>query len=125
MAALATAISGLLSITSALTPNVPWRDSLLTTVEPGSAIALGHVLAAAGGVAQLVLAWGLLRGKRRAATATIAILCASAVVHLVKGLDYEESLVALALALLLYSNRGAFARGGTRARAGSWRPRSR
>jgi lysyl-tRNA synthetase, class II len=112
--AAATALSGLLSLVSAITPGVHWRESLLDTVEPGSAIALGHVLAAAAGLAQLVLAWGLLRGKRRAASATIAILCATAVVHLAKGLDYEESAVALALAGLLYVNRSAFVRGGDR-----------
>ena len=114
VAAGATALSGLLSLTSALTPGVPWRESLIATVEPGPAIALGHVLAAAAGVAQLVLSWGLLRRKRRAATVTIAILCASALVHAVKGLDYEESGVALALAALLYANREAFACGGDR-----------
>src|SRR6185312_7131687 len=102
--AAATALSGLLSLASAITPGVPWRESLLDTVEPGSAIALGHVLAAAAGIAQLVLAWGLLRGKRRAVSATIAILCAAAFVHLAKGLDYEESAVALGLAALLYLN---------------------
>jgi lysyl-tRNA synthetase class 2 len=114
VAVAATALSGLLSLTSAITPDVPWRHNLLSTVEPGPAMAFGHVLAAAGGLAQLVLAWGLMRRKRRAATATIAILCASALVHVAKGLDYEESAVALALAALLYVNRSAFARGGDR-----------
>ncbi len=114
VAVAATALSGLLSLTSAITPDVPWRHSLLSNVEPGPAMALGHVLAAAGGLAQLVLAWGLMRRKRRAATATIAILCASALVHVAKGLDYEESVVALALAALLFVNRSAFARGGDR-----------
>ena len=119
VAAGATAFSGLLGITSALTPNVPWRETLLSSVEPGPAIALGHVLALAMGVAQLVLARGLLRRKRRAADATIAILCAAALVHVLKGLDYEESGVALALAALLYWGRDAFScRGDRRLRPG-------
>ena len=114
VAAGATALSGLLGITSALTPNVPWREDLLSSVEPGSAMALGHVLALAMGVAQLVLARGLLRGKRRAAGATIVILCAAALVHALKGLDYEEGGLALALAALIYRSRDAFACQGDR-----------
>src|SRR5205807_5211188 len=44
-------------------------------------------------------------------TATVVLLVL-AVLNLVKGLDYEESLVALALAVLLSANRRAFRRGG-------------
>jgi lysyl-tRNA synthetase class 2 len=114
VAAAVTALSGLLSLISAITPDVGWRENLLNSVEPGQAIAFEHVLAAGAGLAQLVLAWGLMHRKRRAATATIAILCGSAVVHMAKGLDFEESAVALALAALLYVNRSAFGRGGDR-----------
>lgn len=115
-AAVAVALAGLLTVASAITPNLPWREHMLVTIEPGPAIALGHVLAAAAGVALTWLAWGLVRGKRRAANATMALLCASALLHTAKGLDYEEAGVALALALLLYLGRRGFVLGGDRPR---------
>jgi len=117
VAATAVALAGLLTVSSAITPNLPWREHVLVAIEPGPAIALGHVLAAAGGAALMWLALGLARGKRRACGATIAILLASALLHAAKGLDYEEAGVALALALLLYLGRDGFARGGDRPRA--------
>jgi lysyl-tRNA synthetase, class II len=112
LAALATVLAGVLSLVSALTPDVPWRRELLLRVEPGSAMGLGHVLAAACGIGLLLLGWGLLRGRRRAADIAIGVLLAVALIHAAKGLDYEESGVALALAGLLYANRSAFKRGG-------------
>src|SRR5947209_937606 len=94
VASFATALAGLLSLMSALTPDVPWRHALLLRVEPGSAISFEHVLAAAGGVALMLLGWGMLRGRRRAASAAIVALVALALVHTAKGLDYEEGGVA-------------------------------
>src|SRR4051794_18029000 len=99
--AAAVALSGLLTLSSAASPNVPWRQDALVQVEPGRAIALGHVLAAVAGVALLWLAVGLARGKRRAVTGAIVVLLASAALNLAKGLDYEEAAVALSLAVLL------------------------
>lgn len=117
VAATAVALAGLLTVSSAITPNLPWREAVLVSIEPGPAIALGHVFAAAGGAALVWLSFGLARGKRRALRATIVILCASALLNAVKGLDYEEASVALALAALLYFGRSGFVRGGDRPRA--------
>ena len=116
LAATAVALAGLLTTASAITPNVPWREHMLIDVEPGSAIALGHVLAAVAGIALVWLAVGIGRRKRRAVDATIVLLLASAALHLAKGLDYEEASTALALALVLWLGRSGFARGGGRAR---------
>ena len=117
LTASAVALAGLLTIASAVTPNVPWRQHALVAVERGSLIAFGHVLAAAAGVALVWLALKLARGNRRAANATIALLVASAFLHVAKGLDYEEAGVALALALLLYLGRPGSSHHGERARA--------
>lgn len=110
--ATATALSGLLAVASAVTPDVPGREAVLLAVESGGELTLGHVLAVAGGLAMLVLSWGLFRGKRRAADTTVVLLCLIAFVHVAKGLDYEESLTTLALAGLIFVGRGAFRRGG-------------
>ena len=111
-AGIATILAGALSIGSGITPDVPWRRQILLSFEPGSAARFGHVLAAAGGLCLLGLGWGIVRGRRRAARAATVVLLALAVIHALKGLDYEESLVAASLALLLYANRQAFRRGG-------------
>src|SRR3989440_5178722 len=109
---MATVLAGGLSVGSAITSDVPWRAQFLLEVEPSAARGLGHVLAAAGGVGLIYLGWGIIRGRRRAAQVASIVLVALAVVHAVKGLDYEESAVALTLAVLLQANRRAFRRGG-------------
>jgi lysylphosphatidylglycerol synthetase-like protein (DUF2156 family) len=112
-AGLATALVGALSVLSAVTPDVPWRRHLLLVVEPGSLMTLGHVLATFGGLCLVYVGWGILRGRRRAANVAIVVLGALALLHAAKGLDYEESAVALALAGLLYAARRSCTRGGS------------
>jgi lysyl-tRNA synthetase, class II len=116
IAAVATAVVGALSLLSAVTPDVPWRRHLLVSVEPGPVMALGHVLATLCGVALIYVGWGILRGRRRAVNVAIAILAALALLHAAKGLDYEESALALALAVLLYAARRSCTRGGAAGR---------
>jgi lysyl-tRNA synthetase class 2 len=109
-AATSTAMYGALTIVSALTDDVPWRHDLLLNVEPGPLMAAGHVLALGAGIALLYLARGMLDRRRRALDVTIVLLLLVALLHLVKGLDYEEALVALALAAVLACGRHAFTR---------------
>ncbi|HEY0516154.1 MAG TPA: phosphatidylglycerol lysyltransferase domain-containing protein [Solirubrobacteraceae bacterium] len=113
IAAVATGLVGALSVLSAVTPDVPWRRHLLLAVEPGPVIALEHVLATVSGLGLVYVGWGILRGKRRAANAAIVMLAGLAVLHAAKGLDYEESAVALALCALLYAARRSCNRGGS------------
>jgi lysyl-tRNA synthetase class 2 len=107
-----TIVVAVLSLASAITPDVPWRRELLLGVEPGPAMALGHVLTAVGGLAVAYLGWGILRGRRRAANLAIGALVVLALLHVAKGLDYEEAGVTLALAALIWANRRACHRGG-------------
>src|SRR4051794_34749438 len=112
IAAITTALVGALSLLSAVTPDVPWRRHLLLAVEPGPLMALGHVLATLGGLALIYVGWGILRGRRRAVNVAIVVLAALALLHAAKGLDYEESALALSLAVLLYLARRSCTRGG-------------
>ncbi len=114
--ALAVMVVGALSFLSAVTDDVPWRRHLLMAVESGPLLSLGHVLAAAGGLALIYLGWATLRRRRHAIDLVIVVLLALAFVHIAKGLDYEESGFALAVAALLYVNRRDCVRGGSRAR---------
>ena len=110
LAAASTAIYGLLTVLSAITTDVPRRHDLLLTVEPGSIIALGHVLALGAGIALVYLARQIMQRSRRAVDAAIALLVPVALLHLLKGLDYEEAGVALALAAVLARGRRACTR---------------
>lgn len=104
-AAMATALAGVLTLASTLSPNTSTRERLLTHVEPLWAQSIAHAAAAVGGVALLAVSLGVLRGRRRSAHAAVAVLCVLVIVHAAKGLDYEEALIALLLAVLL--RRGA------------------
>src|SRR3954470_9266820 len=99
LAALATALAGVVTLASSLSANEPGRQALLEAVEPGSAQSAAHALGAIGGLLVLWLAGGVLRGRRSAARAAVVVLGVLAVVHVAKGLDYEEATIALVLAL--------------------------
>ena len=92
-AGLTTIIAGALSFISAITPDAPWRREMLLSFEPGPAAGFAHLLAAAGGVGLVVLGWGIVRGRRRAARTAIVVLVILAALH-------------------LSANRRAFKRGG-------------
>jgi lysyl-tRNA synthetase, class II len=102
LAALATALAGVVTLASSLSPNEPGRQASLEAFEPGTAQSAAHALGAVGGLLTLWLALGVLRGRRPAARAAPVVLGVLVVVHLAKGLDYEEALIALVLAVALH-----------------------
>ncbi|HVX18126.1 MAG TPA: phosphatidylglycerol lysyltransferase domain-containing protein [Acidimicrobiales bacterium] len=106
--ALVAAVVGLVDLVSAVTPPVRARlravDDLLPLVVSQTAAAL-VVLA---GLALLLLARGLRRGHRTAWVAAIVLLWSSFLLHVVKGLDFEEGLVALVAGLFLLFNQRFF-----------------
>jgi lysyl-tRNA synthetase, class II len=102
LAALATALAGIVTLASSLSANEPGRQVLLEALEPGTAQSAAHALGVAGGLLTLWLALGVLRGRRSAARAAVVVLGLLAVVHMAKGLDYEEALIALGLAFALH-----------------------
>lgn len=109
----ATLLVALLTLVSALTPGEPWRDDLLTSVEPEMLLSLGHVVAALAGLVLIGLSRSMIRGTKRAVDITVVLLVAVAVLNMAKGLDYEEGALTLTLAALLVAGRGAFTRGTT------------
>ena len=110
LAAGSVAVYGLLTVLSAITADVPRRHDLLLSVEPGPIMALGHILAVGAGLALVYLARAILHRSRRAVDAVIVLLVPVALLHLLKGLDYEEAGVALALAAVLALGRRACTR---------------
>jgi lysyl-tRNA synthetase class 2 len=101
-AGLATALAAVLTLSSSLSPDAPGRQQLLESFEPDSARAAAHAAGVVGGIVLLALSAGVLRGRRKASHAAIVVLGVLAVVHAAKGLDYEEALIALALAAVLW-----------------------
>ena len=102
LASLATALAGVATIVSSLSPSAPARVRLLEGLEPDSAQAAAHAAGVLGGLATVWLALGVLQGRRSSGRAATVVLGVLALVHAAKGLDYEEALLGLAVALALH-----------------------
>jgi len=106
--ALLTGVMGVVNVLSAVTPTLSDRLHVLRQILPLEVRHGGHLTAALAGFALLLLSRSLWRRKRVAWFLTLGVLILSAVSHLVKGLDYEESVLALALAAWLWALRSDF-----------------
>lgn len=106
--ALLTGLMGAINVVSAVTPSLADRLRLLRQVSPLEIRYGGHLTAALAGFALLLLARALWRRKRVAWALTLVVLAVSVVSHMLKGLDYEESLLAAALAIWLLFLRPHF-----------------
>jgi lysylphosphatidylglycerol synthetase-like protein (DUF2156 family) len=102
------AAAGLLSIVSALTPEMSDRVQLVDGVLPPGVPEAARTLALALGLGAIWLSRGLARRKRRAWTLAIVLVALSALAHLAKGLDVEEAAVHLLLLALLWRARRQF-----------------
>src|SRR5579872_87432 len=106
--ALATALAGVMNIVSSLFPAFHWRYLLLRDMVPLHVINDSQVATVILGILLILLADGLLKRQRRAMRLTLILLLLSAVVNLTKGLDYEEALVCLGLAVAFFSQRNDY-----------------
>ncbi|MBW4474615.1 MAG: DUF2156 domain-containing protein [Stenomitos rutilans HA7619-LM2] len=106
--AMLTGLVGLVNLLSAVTPSVPERRALLELVFPFTVRAGGRIAAASAGFLLLLLATHLLRRKRIAWVLAVGILVQSIASNLIKGLDYEESLLAFVLLVQLLLMRPVF-----------------
>src|ERR1700733_6155263 len=107
-AAVAAAFVGLVNIASTLTPNVRWRGHLLLQYEPVQGMRLFHALALPAGAALLLVSPYLLKRRRRAWQVALVLMLALGLFDLLKGLDFEETLLTWALAAVLVWGREAF-----------------
>src|SRR5262249_50180784 len=108
LAAAAAAITGIVNVCSALTPNVSWRGHLLLQVEPVTAVPVFHALALPLSAALIVTAFYLARRRRRALHAALGFLVLLGTFDLLKGLDLEEAILSWVVAGLLWWGREAF-----------------
>jgi len=103
-----TGLVGVINLLSAVTPSLPDRRNWLEPFFPFTVRAGGHFFAAVIGFMLLTLATNLLRRKRIAWLVTVGLLSLSIVVHLIKGLDVEESLLSGVLLFQLLVMRKSF-----------------
>jgi len=102
------ALAGLFNILSALLAGVATRLADWPEIIPFALLHGTRTFVVAAGFGLLLLARGLLAGRRVAWLAALALLGGTAVAHLLKGLDLEESLVQLALVGALAWRAGDF-----------------
>src|SRR5437660_3032498 len=94
------AVAGILDIASAVTPELSNRVQLIEGVATNAVPGLASALIVPTGLALILLARGLRRRRRRALQLTVALVLVAAFLHILKGLDYEEATVSIALALV-------------------------
>jgi lysyl-tRNA synthetase, class II len=107
-AAVAAALVGAINIASALTPNIRWRGHLLLQFEPVEAMRVFHALSFPAGVALLLVAPYLAKRRRRAFQSAVALMLALGVFDLLKGLDFEATIVTWIVAVVLILGRDSF-----------------
>ncbi len=110
-------LSGCLMLISSATPALASRVRVLERVVPLVVLETSHVAAAIFGLFLCVLARGLMKGYRYTYRITLALLLGGAVGSILKGLDYEEAIIFVLTAALLWTHANLFSlpsrRGGT------------
>ncbi len=107
-AAILTAFLAGVNLLSAVTPALPERHALLSSLLPQGVRQGARLAAVLTGFGLLLLARQLWRRKRAAWLAVTLLLGISAVSHLLKGLDYEEAALTTLLAVWLIVLRPHF-----------------
>ncbi|HZT93395.1 MAG TPA: phosphatidylglycerol lysyltransferase domain-containing protein [Gaiellaceae bacterium] len=98
---------GVIGLVSALTPEMANRVEIVRGILPPGWPEAGRVLTVAFGIGLIWLSRSLAKRRRRAWQLAVAVVIASAVAHLAKGLDFEEAAISLLLlaALLRWRRR--------------------
>jgi lysyl-tRNA synthetase, class II len=99
---------GAIGLVSALTPEMANRVDLVRGVLPPGWPEAARVLTIAFGIGLIWLSRSLAKRRRRAWQLAVAVVVASAVAHLAKGLDFEEATISLLLLAALVRWRRRF-----------------
>ena len=102
------ALAGLLDLASGLTPPVGQRLHLLVSLVPLAVPQVAASLVVVAGLSLLLLSRGVRHGQRTAWQLASALLAASVLLHLVKGVDVEEATAAAAVLGYLVHHRRCF-----------------
>ena len=104
----AAALVGAIGVASALTPEMANRYRIVRGVLPPGFPTAARIGALAFGIVLIWLARSLARRRRRAWQLAVAVVIASAIAHLLKGLDFEEATISLLLLVALLRYRRTF-----------------
>jgi len=107
-AAVGAALVGAINIASTLSPNIRWRGHVLLEFEPVEAMRMFHALALPAGAALLLVAPYLAKRRRRALQTAVVLMVVLGVFDLLKGLDFEETIITWSAAAILLAGRDAF-----------------
>jgi lysyl-tRNA synthetase class 2 len=102
------AMAGIVNLASALTPNLRQRMHILHEGLTPDITGLAHGATAILGVGLLLVGRGLVHRRRLAYLAALGLLGVSAITHVLKGLDVEEAIVVLVVAVVLWRARWLF-----------------
>lgn len=111
-AALIAFLSGVLLLFSAALPPTFERLQSIREQLPLVVVEGSHLIGSVIGVALLLVARGLLRRLSAAWLLTELLLLIGAAASVLKGLDWDDAAVLMAMAVILYVFRSAFYRGG-------------
>jgi phosphatidylglycerol lysyltransferase len=109
-AAVLTVAAGAMLLASAAMPSEPFRFVRLMEITPVYLIEVSHFIDSVLGLALVLVAFGLRARLDAAWAATMVLLLVAASLSLLKGLNWEETVALVALAVLLAPFRGAFPR---------------
>jgi lysyl-tRNA synthetase class 2 len=104
----AAALVGCIGVASSLTPEFADRYRIVHGVLPPGAPNAARIVALAFGIALIWLSRSLARRRRRAWQLAVVIVIGSAIAHMAKGLDFEESTTTLLLLVALLRWRSRF-----------------
>lgn len=113
LAAILTASAGVMLLASGATPSEPTRFLLLLAFAPDLLIEISHFFSSILGLVLLLLAFGLRARLGAAWWAALAVLAASAVLAIFKGLNWEETAMLSVCFLLILPFHDAFPRKAT------------
>ena len=101
-------VTGIIDLLDAVTPPLHQRLHILLEILPLRATVAAGTLVALAGLALVALGRGILRGQRLAWRVSVVLLSLTLVLHVIAGGDIEESLLALAVLLVLVVSRRDF-----------------
>jgi len=101
---------GIVLLASAAFPALAGRLAILNRFLPLAAIEISHLLSVATGVLLIALSRGIAEQVRSAYFLAQALFLSGALFSFLKGLDYEEAIILLGVALLLRRQRNRFYR---------------
>ena len=103
---------GAVLLASAASPSLSDRSRLLQQTVPLALVEFSHGASILLGFVLILMSRGLARGYRSTHRLSVALFLAAALTTFLKGLDYEEALMALGAAVLLILFRAPFERDG-------------